>query len=100
MSLFSASYVDKKAKNQLEERCTFTLMTYNVNFGPFNEVEEDADIERILTDVDQARRVIDAIAEGDADVVCLQETNIGISCFSFIEVTVFCVVSDPSLLSG
>jgi mRNA deadenylase 3'-5' endonuclease subunit Ccr4 len=68
-----------KVKPMDVERCTFTLMTYNVNFGPFAEIEQEKEIERLLGLVPQCSRVIDAIAEGDADIVCLQETNYGIS---------------------
>lgn len=61
----------------VEDKCTFTMMTYNVNFGPFVDMEDEETIKRVLGIAPQASRVIDAIAEADADIVCLQETNFG-----------------------
>eukprot|EP01006_Ploeotia_vitrea_P061782 TRINITY_DN79096_c0_g1_i1.p1 TRINITY_DN79096_c0_g1~~TRINITY_DN79096_c0_g1_i1.p1 ORF type:complete len:320 (-),score=26.41 TRINITY_DN79096_c0_g1_i1:79-1038(-) len=49
------------------------VLTYNVNFGSFLTDQ----FGRWNTPPPQARRVLQAITDSDADVVCLQETNEG-----------------------
>jgi endonuclease/exonuclease/phosphatase family metal-dependent hydrolase len=56
-----------------------SLLSYNVNFGPFMDVQDDdyETMAQIIGHSSNVQLVIKAIAEADADIVCLQETNAG-----------------------
>lgn len=54
---------------------SFSVLTYNVNFGPFMDVYDHTTMQNIIGSSPNVILVLEAIKKADADIVCLQETN-------------------------